>query len=287
MSYILEALTESERARQQIAAVPKYSLLPVLSEEAQQQRRWPYALAGALLVNAAVLQLWLRPAPPGGVASIKMPTAPQLAQTPAAAAAPDIAPLARNEKPLADVPGITPREAMPPLVQPARIKDSRVAHPHAPAGALPRAASANPVNDGAQIQQPPRFAPSSMAKRNAEAAVATEANPTQTPTIAKRNAGAVVATKANPARIPSPNPSSPTPETRTQAGGATELPPALQQELPDLSVAGFIRDEGSSSMVIVNDRLLREGDEVAPGVKLEKILNDGLEFTYKGYRFKR
>lgn len=258
MSYILEALTESERARLQVAAVPKYSLLPVLSEDAQQQRRWPYALAGALLVNAAVLPLWLRPAPPGGVPSIEMPTAPQLAQT--------------------------------------------------PADALPRAASVNPAYDGAAIQRRPKIAPNSIAQRNAEAAAATEADSAQTPTIAKRNAeaavaieanaaqaptiakrsaGADVATKANPDRTPSPNPTSPSAETAKQAGGATELPPKLQQELPALSVAGFIRDEDSSSMVIVNDRLLREGDEVAPGVRLEKILNDGLELTYKGYRFKR
>ena len=53
------------------------------------------------------------------------------------------------------------------------------------------------------------------------------------------------------------------------------------------TLAGYIRDEGSSGMVIVNDRLAREGDEVAPGVKLEKIVGDSLVFNYKGYRFKR
>ncbi len=40
-------------------------------------------------------------------------------------------------------------------------------------------------------------------------------------------------------------------------------------------------------MVIVNDKLLREGDEVEPGLRVEKILGDGLVFDYKGYRFKR
>jgi general secretion pathway protein B len=40
-------------------------------------------------------------------------------------------------------------------------------------------------------------------------------------------------------------------------------------------------------MVIVNDRLVREGDEVAPGVILEQILNDSVVFNYKGKRFKR
>jgi len=105
----------------------------------------------------------------------------------------------------------------------------------------------------------PRPAPKVAAKRSTEAAVATEASPT--PTLSE--------------------------ETPKQAGDTAELPPALQREMPALSVAGFIRNEGSGSMVIVNDRLVREGDEVAPGVKLEKIHNDSLIFNYKGYRFKR
>jgi hypothetical protein len=93
MSYILDALADSEQARQQIAATPKYSLLPVMGEELPRPRRWPYALAGALLVNAAVLQVWLHPAFPGGAASIKVLTQPQVADTPTAPK-PGIAPVA-------------------------------------------------------------------------------------------------------------------------------------------------------------------------------------------------
>jgi type II secretion system (T2SS) protein B len=52
-------------------------------------------------------------------------------------------------------------------------------------------------------------------------------------------------------------------------------------------VAGFIRNEGLESMVIVNDRLFREGEEIGAGLKLEKILNDSVVFNYKGYRFVR
>lgn len=40
-------------------------------------------------------------------------------------------------------------------------------------------------------------------------------------------------------------------------------------------------------MVVVNDKLLREGDEAAPGVRVERILSDGVEFSYRGYRFRR
>jgi general secretion pathway protein B len=286
----------------QVAAAPKYSLLPAVGEELPHHRRWPYVLAGALLVNAAVLQVWLRPALPGGVASIKAPTVLQVAETPVAAEL-GIAPLARSEKPAADVADIAPREVIPPRSQPERVNDRRVARPPAPADVVASTASANPANDSALIHIP-KLAPRVMAKRSAEAAVATEAKPTPAASIAKRSAEAAVATEAKPTPTasiakrgaevavapeanPTPSRTSPTAPSPTPAGGTAEMPPALQQELPALSVAGFIRDEGSSSMVIVNDRLVREGDEVAPGVKLEKILNDSLVFNYKGYRFKR
>lgn len=258
MSYILEALADSEQARQQIAATPRYSLLPVVGEELRQQRRWPYVLAGALLLNAAVLQIWLRPAPADAVASIEGRNVPQVqvqvAKTPVAASEPDIAALGRRETPAADLAGVAPPQAGPQASPPERANDRRAARPPAPADALPRTATANSANGSALIQTP-RLAPKIMAKPGTEAAVAMGAN----------------------AAPPSP----------AAAGDTVESPPVPQQEMPTLSVAGFIRGEGSASMVIVNDRLVREGDEVAPGVKLEKILNDSLVFNYKGYRFKR
>jgi general secretion pathway protein B len=39
--------------------------------------------------------------------------------------------------------------------------------------------------------------------------------------------------------------------------------------------------------VSINDRALHEGDELSPGVKLEKITFDGMILSYKGYRFRR
>jgi general secretion pathway protein B len=74
---------------------------------------------------------------------------------------------------------------------------------------------------------------------------------------------------------------------RMEATGSTEAPVIAQPVLPPVSVSGFIRDGGAGGMVIVNDKLVREGDEVAPGLKLEQILHDSLVFNYKGYRFKR
>ena len=40
-------------------------------------------------------------------------------------------------------------------------------------------------------------------------------------------------------------------------------------------------------IVGINDRLLREGGTVPPGLTLDEITPDGMVFSYKGYRFRR
>jgi general secretion pathway protein B len=75
--------------------------------------------------------------------------------------------------------------------------------------------------------------------------------------------------------------------TRTAVLSYADLPPAIRQSLPPLVVGGFAAGESEGAMVMVDDKLVREGDEVAPGIRVEKILSDSAEFSYKGYRFRR
>jgi len=268
MSYILEALADSEQARRQLAAVPQYSLLPAVGEDMPQQRVWPYVVAGALLVNVVGLQLWMRPALPEGAATLKVTTAtPSAANLPPAAAGAHPAPAAQSDKPVADATDPVSSEADLPLTSPDRAKERGVFSWRVPVESIPRTASLNAAGDSAAMPQMPKLTPQAKAKQSVEATVATAVTPI------------AAAAKATPTAV--------VPVAITAPAGGTELPPALQQELPVLIVAGFIRDEGSGGLVIVNDRLAREGDEVAPGVKLEKIAGDSLVFNYKGYRFKR
>ena len=60
-----------------------------------------------------------------------------------------------------------------------------------------------------------------------------------------------------------------------------------QAELPTIAIAGYIRDEQGISLAMINEKLVREGEEVAPNLRLEKILNDGSIFNFKGYLFRR
>lgn len=68
----------------------------------------------------------------------------------------------------------------------------------------------------------------------------------------------------------------------------SELPLSVQQELPamTISVHAYSGNPGDR-LVSINNRMLREGEHVVPGLKLEQITRDGMIFGYKGYRFHR
>lgn len=68
----------------------------------------------------------------------------------------------------------------------------------------------------------------------------------------------------------------------------SELPPALQQEIPKLSIlAHSYSSKPKARFVFINDRMVHEEEYPLPGLKLEQITPDGMIFSYKGYRFRR
>jgi len=66
-----------------------------------------------------------------------------------------------------------------------------------------------------------------------------------------------------------------------------QLPVSIQKKIPPLqmSLHAYNRADASSSMVQLNDRILREGDRVADKLRLEKITADGVVLRYDGYLF--
>ena len=53
-----------------------------------------------------------------------------------------------------------------------------------------------------------------------------------------------------------------------------------------ISVHAYSGNPGDR-LVGINNRLLREGGYLVPGLKLEQITPDGMIFGYKGYSFRR
>ena len=67
-----------------------------------------------------------------------------------------------------------------------------------------------------------------------------------------------------------------------------ELPLTIQQEIPAMTIPlHAYSSKPKDRLVSINDRMLREGESLTPGLRLEQITPDGLIFGYKGYRFRR
>lgn len=144
-------------------------------------------------------------------------------------------------------PALTPALAVPPTP---------------PAVITPPAAVAEPMaqRKPAPVQKPP----------------STDTPPVKTPSATPNNTRSPAPPGTGPELLASP-PNSAKPE----ASG--DLPKGL----PPMNISGYINDEQGANLAIINDKLIREGEEVAPGLRLEKIVGENAVFSYKGQRFRR
>jgi general secretion pathway protein B len=285
MSYILEALKKSEQERNQGRAVEMLRP-PVTTPAAREpiRRGWYAALAVAGLAIGTLVGSWqpwraAAPEPQAVTATPPKPTPPSQAATSPPllpeGAQPPPSPLNRAEA-LREVQSLAP-----PSVR-AEVSGSSVPALSAqPAPAPPASPPATPPAASA-----PAPAGKSVQSRNTVLPPPAETEPpgqTSETKPAPQAQGAKGRDKKLEAKIaPTHELLQPPDRVVTLA----ELPPALRESLPALSVRGFVYSEDPGSrMVVINDRMLQEGDEVAPGLKLERIQPDGAVLSAKGYRF--
>lgn len=81
----------------------------------------------------------------------------------------------------------------------------------------------------------------------------------------------------------------------TKPGAATEepvmnlreLPEPIQRSIPPVTVGGYIYSRNAADRLLLIDKVLRrEGEEVAPGLILEKLQPKEAVFNFKGYRYR-
>jgi general secretion pathway protein B len=127
-----------------------------------------------------------------------------------------------------------------------------------------------------------------------KAAIAKPAAP-EMPTVAKLPASAPVrpATVAVATNIPAPAPVQPVGAAAPPAnaddalGGASSLPEAVRRELPKVAFGGYMYSPNPADRLVLVDNILRrEGEEVGPGLVLEKLLPKGAVMNYRGYRYR-
>ena len=68
--------------------------------------------------------------------------------------------------------------------------------------------------------------------------------------------------------------------------GLKELPVSVRNSLPAFKVSGHAYSHDPALRVTrINDQILQEGHSLAPGLKVEEIIPDGVVMSYQGYRF--
>jgi general secretion pathway protein B len=247
MSFILDALKKSETDRQRQSAPALFEV-----KVAAPRRRlpvWAVALGALLVVNAGVLA-WVLMRKPGAEASVAAAQAHGSAQAnpPAPAAA---APHSSNGE--VTVPAtVTFRVNVPAGSVPAG--GNAIVTPPEPGVVAPSAApplAEDPILSGGETPVPPDY----------------DSRDYQ-PAITPEQAGAVAAVR--------------------RAGGVPSRDEMLAKgtQIPDLRMDLHVYDaDPAKRFVFINLRMLREGESLPEGVRVDEITQNGVELSYRGKRF--
>lgn len=282
MSYILEALKKAQAERQLGNAPDIHTPAPVqVPAAAATANRKPLLIGlGAGAVAAALVMgiVWRSKTPGGEPAVLAQATTPagnvaMQGAAPPAAMAPAPAP--------AVVAADAPSVADTPVTQTAAPRASRMngAAAMTPPAATPLAAAVAPPPAAARPTVPVAPAPSMAPPRVAA-----------TPPAPAATRDAVPEAVYLPARAPEP----PAAAVRTPDQNAEDtlrtlqqLPEAIQREVPKVAVGGYIYSPNPADRLLLIDKTLRrEGEEVAPGLVLERLMPKYAVMNYRGTRYR-
>lgn len=88
-----------------------------------------------------------------------------------------------------------------------------------------------------------------------------------------------------PKPAPAPEPVLPAPEEALPFAGS--LPEPMRSELPKVAFGGYMYSKNPADRLLLIDKVLRhEGEEVAPGLVLEKLLPKAAVMNYRGTRYR-
>ena len=106
-----------------------------------------------------------------------------------------------------------------------------------------------------------------------------------------------------PVHVPAPAPVQPAPVVRAATvpaaplpaaapveeviPGLRDLPEPIQRQIPPVALGGYMYSKDPADRLLLIDKVLRhEGEEVAPGLVLDKLQPKAAIFSFKGYRYR-
>jgi general secretion pathway protein B len=253
MSYILEALKKAQAERQLGNAptihAPQPAQVAGAAADGVGAGRKPLLVglgAGALVVIAGAALLWHRAPAPGPAA-----------QPVQVAAAPSTA--SSSAAPAAAPALVTPAPAQPPA----------------------SASSANAASSTLAVRAPE--APTAPTAPAAPRASEAHSAPASGRSVAGADARNTAAQPATPAPAPVARASAP----EDGLPLLQQLPEAVQAQVPRVSFGGYMYSANPADRLVLIDKGLRhEGEEVAPGLVLEKLLPHAAVMNFRGTRYR-
>jgi general secretion pathway protein B len=262
MSYILDALKKADSERQHGKTPDIYSSQPNSDTLENDESSWSKSIVWFLLAIVVILLTaillfsgWYRTSP----AVILTPPAP--APITAAIAAAPIAPAATAAPVVQNAPPpstpTTAAEPAPPTTPPA----PPMAVVENPAPVTPQAADAEPV----KLQPSSKLSSTRKEKHHASASSSASSSTTKKASVTK-DADLSVETVSTTFR---------------------DLPLNIQNEIPTVTVGGYIYSaKKEECQLLINKLILHEGEQVAPGLTLERMMPHSAILNYKGYRYR-
>jgi general secretion pathway protein B len=281
MSYILEALKKAQ-AERQIGSTPTIhapTLASVPAGQGARSNRTPVIVAMALMAAAiaGLATMLVRQQP---AASAPVAAAPAEGPAPANSSA---TPVAIASRPGGDAhsapaaPAVTVAGAAPAAPAAAITASQAPARPgEAPPAqrALGQPAANQRAADARVVAAPP-------AARAAEAPQLPAQKQAGTAARAADVTRAVPVAAQPQAPVPAPAPA------EEQVQSLRELPEPIQRAIPQITLGGYMYSKNPADRLLLIDKVLRrEGEEVAPGLILDKLQPKQAIFSFRGYRYR-
>ena len=111
--------------------------------------------------------------------------------------------------------------------------------------------------------------------------------PLPAPVVVKAAPPAPVIKAVTPPPVPAPVPVQPPAPSEEITPGLRDLPEPIQRQIPPVALGGYMYSKDPADRLLLIDKVLRhEGEEVAPGLVLEKLQPKAAIFSFKGYRYR-
>ncbi|MDN2711831.1 general secretion pathway protein GspB [Janthinobacterium sp. SUN118] len=176
-----------------------------------------------------------------------------------------------------------PWQAVAPTPAPAvATAPAPLAAPLSVAAAAPVAAPA-PVAVSEPVPAPAAAAP---LPRAAVVAAPMAEPKREAPARAEAPPAPIAAAAPPPVAAPAPV-ATPAPASDEAVPGMRDLPEPIQRQIPAIAIGGYIYSKNPADRLLLIDKVLRhEGEELAPGLVLEKLQPKAAIFSFKGYRYR-